>query len=1294
MTPHATTSRLHNGSGGSYSSIVGSVQAQTTQDSTGVQASSENPFKYSKHAMMQVWAMMNSTGSGSSTASHSVNAGTSTHHATSNPSQLSGNFSGHGTAATSALSGVNGIADARKQHVALDFERYDQIMAPSPVQPVNAKPLSDQERKLLAGNINSEPKPRRGEGNADTGGGTGGNRRSGKEGRAPRVPTDSASAGTTGPVSASTPTPAGATSSTHTKSARSRYVEAPTEDQAKTPAVEAKQETAAQATLSTPERATEAPKPSSASPVVATAATRSTTSVRESPREPFSTLSSAGRSTSRLASLGVFDQQRTSSPWRDNNDEETTKAATAATSGLPRPPANSASVAAANTAAADASPVARLTDMYQAQSLEHTSAGNDSDNSTLGRANQAQSRFVEQAYNPLSTGLPDLFGTHKSTVGSAGSPFSHVPSARSAFIDTTSSTSPPIGNNSQNGSSTTPGSRQDIGSGQQSSAQQPAQQQQQQQQHQPQQMARVMVMPDKLKWMYRDPTGQNQGPFSGLEMHDWYKAGFFQPNLLVKREEDEDFEPLSILVRRIGNQREPFLVPLPSRVPVSQVPGDGRASSAGNAFNNGSASENNGWGSSSGGAANWGTGQPPFPQSFPSFGTTLTAEQQNALERRKQEEQYLMHRQREFLQQQMAQQMASQRMPQHGGLSGYGIGPGMYGGFNNPLGGTAGAYGVGLGPYGAYGQPQYGRPQQQSYGGGSPYERSSSGMGFAPPAPSSGAFGESDAWHQQQQPPMPAQHQQQPFQTQHHQQPQQQQQHHQHQQQQQQQQLGSRSVAPQQDFGAGIFDNPSSETPEHSARGASAAFADSKHSPWVPVSVEPSSILDQALEPEEAVGEEKEQPAQLAQAPVEGPVQDERLRSPIDTPAQPEVNAAQAVKPTAKEQTADIEVVSKHLDNVALAEYIGEQAAVTPSTPTSSAVPAPWAKATSEKGKSLKEIQDLEAQQAAHRRRLEKQAAEQLRAQQASLAAASQSATPAEAVLNLTWAEKNLDVSSPGASPATGAPWKAAGAASGKKTLAQIQLEEEKAAKARAAQQAAQTRAATASLPASMQQSITTGSRYADSVARSSGTANIDSSWATVGAGGRVVTPVATRQAPSIPTNAPRPVMAKTISTVSVPARQQTTAAASAAAATPSDPNAISAEFYNWAHSSLKGLNAGVDFEGFLQLLLSFGTDAGKETQEIISDSVYANSRTLDGRRFAQEWVRRRRDDLRNGDGQNKTVSEHTAAAAAASASGATGGAASDTMGGWNSIVKSNPAPQQDEWSTSIKVKPSRKSRK
>jgi PERQ amino acid-rich with GYF domain-containing protein len=158
---------------------------------------------------------------------------------------------------------------------------------------------------------------------------------------------------------------------------------------------------------------------------------------------------------------------------------------------------------------------------------------------------------------------------------------------------------------------------------------------------------RTMVMPDRMRWIYRDPTGNTQGPFSGLEMHDWYKAGFFSPELLVKKQEEPDYEPLAQLIRRIGNSREPFLVPqigIPHGPPTAQ---------SGNA-----------WAGSAGPATAPGA-QPPFANSFPSFGTTLTAEQQNALERRKQEEQYLMARQKEHL---AAQQQALARQVQIGGI--------------------------------------------------------------------------------------------------------------------------------------------------------------------------------------------------------------------------------------------------------------------------------------------------------------------------------------------------------------------------------------------------------------------------------------------------------------------------------------------------------------------------------------------------------------------------------------------------------------------------------------------------
>lgn len=174
---------------------------------------------------------------------------------------------------------------------------------------------------------------------------------------------------------------------------------------------------------------------------------------------------------------------------------------------------------------------------------------------------------------------------------------------------------------------------------------------------------RTMVMPDRMRWIYKDPSGNMQGPWTGLEMHDWYKAGFFSPELLVKKYEDPDYEPLAQLIRRIGNSREPFLVPQIG-IPYGQNTGSSAAPSTWTGTPSTTST-----GPTSTGA------QPPFASSFPSFGTTLTAEQQNALERRKQEEQYLMARQKEHLaQQQIAQRMQHQQhgmpgaMGQTGGL--------------------------------------------------------------------------------------------------------------------------------------------------------------------------------------------------------------------------------------------------------------------------------------------------------------------------------------------------------------------------------------------------------------------------------------------------------------------------------------------------------------------------------------------------------------------------------------------------------------------------------------------------
>lgn len=151
---------------------------------------------------------------------------------------------------------------------------------------------------------------------------------------------------------------------------------------------------------------------------------------------------------------------------------------------------------------------------------------------------------------------------------------------------------------------------------------------------------RQMVMPDRMRWVYLDPQAKIQGPFTGLEMNDWYKANFFTPDLRVRKVEDPDFEPLGQLIRRIGNSREPFLVP---QIGVAHGP----AAPAGGPF------------------APTNTGVvPPLSGVFPSFGRTLTAEEQNNLERRKQEEQYLMAQQREFIMRQQA--MSKFQMPGQG----------------------------------------------------------------------------------------------------------------------------------------------------------------------------------------------------------------------------------------------------------------------------------------------------------------------------------------------------------------------------------------------------------------------------------------------------------------------------------------------------------------------------------------------------------------------------------------------------------------------------------------------------
>ncbi|CAG8546061.1 8914_t:CDS:10 [Ambispora gerdemannii] len=69
------------------------------------------------------------------------------------------------------------------------------------------------------------------------------------------------------------------------------------------------------------------------------------------------------------------------------------------------------------------------------------------------------------------------------------------------------------------------------------------------------------------EWLYRDPAGKIQGPFSSQEMNDWFKGGFFTGSLMVKRVDDPSFEPLANLIRKTGDEEKPFSAPLLSGRP-------------------------------------------------------------------------------------------------------------------------------------------------------------------------------------------------------------------------------------------------------------------------------------------------------------------------------------------------------------------------------------------------------------------------------------------------------------------------------------------------------------------------------------------------------------------------------------------------------------------------------------------------------------------------------------------------------------------------------------------------------
>ncbi|KAI1430648.1 hypothetical protein GGR50DRAFT_180648 [Xylaria sp. CBS 124048] len=769
---------------------------------------------------------------------------------------------------------------------------------------------------------------------------------------------------------------------------------------------------------------------------------------------------------------------------------------------------------------------------------------------------------------------------------------------------------------------------------------------------------RTMVMPDRMRWTYLDPQGSVQGPFTGLEMNDWYKANFFTPDLRVKKVEDIEFEPLGQLIRRIGNSREPFLVPqigIPHGPPAQSGPFSPNAS---------------------------GVIQPPLVGAFPSFGRTLTAEEQNNLERRKQEEQYLLARQREYL----SSQQAMGRMPMQGipGLNHHSSAHSLhsqpsFGSMTSPITvppqapigpiGTGGSFfdslatrqpaahgnaGPGLDVFredelthltSAERQVLASMHNTGALGGDLPQQtinlRSSESVYRAQLPATNDLIEDNEGFRDRLQEfkQLRAQHDAETI----------------------EQHLG---LAPQQQRMTEEL------VSSHAAQNAEPMIAGEG-------SNEPETVRQaQKKSKEYAQAQATAAVAKLSGLPMPFPPPPSGTPLPAPAPQRVRSNLPEQYANSSRSDTPDV------------------------SSANSAQLPslAPWAKEgnmESHKGPSLKEIQQAEALKAA---KAEEAAAlarrvmlEQEAAREREKAAAIAPGLPTSS----TWGAASPVIAAPASSP-----WAKPVAGKGnaqtsstanvpadkKKTLADIQREEE-------ARKQQKTREAIVQNA----QAAAASKRYAD-LASKTGATNPPgtpsgnsvtppvtvggSGWATVGAGGKVKAPptgpaaqvrsgssMGLKPAPSGAAPAPRPTPKNTTG----PAVGGNSGSGSGGR------NEAMDEFHKWVHSQLtRGLTGVTDMDGFESTLLGFPL-----IPDIISDAIYSNSKTMDGRHFAQEFIRRKKL------AEKGVVEKQPASIPSADTQ-------SSSAGGWNEVAKKGGHKDNSSDSSSIqgasfKVVPSRK---
>ncbi|KAK2614953.1 hypothetical protein N8I77_001741 [Diaporthe amygdali] len=781
----------------------------------------------------------------------------------------------------------------------------------------------------------------------------------------------------------------------------------------------------------------------------------------------------------------------------------------------------------------------------------------------------------------------------------------------------------------------------------------------------PQSQARTMVMPDRMRWVYMDPQGQQQGPFTGLEMNEWYKANYFTQDLRVRKVEDPDFEPLGQLIRRIGNSREPFLVPQVG-IPHGPAPQAGAFPPGGDAR----------------GVI------PPLLGVVPSYGKTLTAEEQNNLERRKQEEQLAMARQREVMSQQghfrnvhtglpgglqhQASMHSLQSQPSFGSMtSPIGMPP------QPPIGGAIGAPTPGFFEQPSAVNKAAGLPNAMSAGPDHVRQDLTDSerqlmANYHGPGGVSGMF-----------PPQPVG----PPAT---------------------DLKGRLPNVDQLERDPEGFKDRLKEFQEY--QGIPTQRADEEAQPGPSQSGPTRGLADDAVaanlaEAARVIKEATQEPFQSQPESKHAESQQNRQPHPTQSLSltqqvqKAQADAAQAAQRQVQDEDAWAKQsvstglpmpfppppsVSTHLpaptaqrrSNIADQYAESRSQSQTPDSAAAAPPPlAPWARdpgSDAQKGPSLKEIQEAEAKKAA-KLEAERRAAHE---KEAALAKEREKANPV--VLPGLPTSSTWGSGSP--APSVSSPWSKPSAVKAgvvatpvtptsgdrKKTLAEIQREEEARKQKAVKEQASQTAAAAgasalgkryAELASKTGPPGMTTAAAATAAAAANASPTIASGWATVGAGGRVKVPTGpashSSQAQGQQAQSPSPSTVRSpTSQLAKPQVKPATAAVAKSSAT----SEAQGEFQKWVKAELtKGLNPGTSVDEVAAFLTGIPPES-----DMIKDIIYGASSTMDAPRFAQEFIRRKKQ-------AEKGIFEPAAVSESKAGSGA---------GGWSEVAKKGSTNQ------------------